>query len=67
MASYLTWHNISVVIGLAIGFITVLVAIDGVMIQWRFDGLQHQLSDRMTLYEREMGRLEKRIDRLEAR
>ncbi len=37
----------------------------GAVIQWRFDALQNQLSERMILYQREVNRIERRLEILE--
>jgi hypothetical protein len=55
------WRNIAIMVALA----TALFSGLGVMIQWRFDVLQAQLADRMTLFQREMNLVHQRLDRLE--
>lgn len=65
MAISITWRNIFVMVAMAATLFSGLVAGTGVMIQWRFDALQSQLSDRMTLYQRELTRIEQRLDTLE--
>ncbi len=37
----------------------------GAVVQWRFDALQNQLSERMILYQREVNRIERRLETLE--
>jgi hypothetical protein len=65
MAVDLTWRNIFTMVGLAATLFAGLVAGTGAMIQWRFDALQAQLTDRMSMYSREMDAVRARIDRLE--
>jgi hypothetical protein len=55
------WRNIAIMVALA----SALFSGMAVMIQWRFDVLQSQLADRMTLYQRELGVVNKRLERLE--
>jgi hypothetical protein len=55
------WRSIGVFIGIIAAFFSVMA----VMIQWRFDVLQSQLADRMTLYEREMNKVDQRLEHLE--
>jgi hypothetical protein len=57
----ISWRNIGIVIGIISAFFSVMA----VMIQWRFDVLQSQLADRMTLYEREMNKVDQRLEHLE--
>jgi len=63
----ITWRNIFMMVALAATLFSGLIAGTGVVIQWRFDTLQKQLSDRMTLYQREVDRMERRLDILERR
>lgn len=65
MAINVTWPNIIVMVGLASTLFSGLIAGTGVVIQWRFDALQQQLDDRMVLYQRELGSIERRLDKLE--
>jgi len=59
--STIPWRNIAIMVGLA----SALFSGMAVMIQWRFDVLQSQLADRMTLFEREMDRVNQRLEHLE--
>jgi len=59
--SSIPWRNIAIMVGLA----SALFSAMAVMIQWRFDVLQAQLADRMTLYQRELAAVNKRLDQLE--
>jgi hypothetical protein len=66
MAVDLTWRNIFTLVALAATLFSALVAGTGAMIQWRFDALQAQLTDRMNLYAREVDAIQARLDRLES-
>lgn len=66
MAISVTWANIFVLIGLAVGILTAFASGTATMMNWRMEAMQNQLTDRMTLYQRELQRVERRLDRLEA-
>ncbi len=66
MAIDLTWRNIGALVSIAATLFAALIAGTGVMVQWRFDALQAQLTDRMNLYAREMDAIQARLDRLES-
>jgi xanthine/uracil permease len=65
MAISLTWRNVGVLVGLLGGLLVAMFSGTAAMMEWRMIAVQHQLDDRMSLYEREMDRLERRLDRLE--
>jgi hypothetical protein len=67
VAINVTWRNIFMMVALACTLFSGLIAGTGMMVQWRFAALQNQLNERMTLFQREMNAVERRLDRLEAR
>jgi hypothetical protein len=67
MAIPLTWRNVFAMVGLVASVLTGFVMGTSAMIDWRISAINRQLVDRMTLYQREMERVERRIERLEER
>lgn len=65
MAITVTWTNIFVLVGLLVGILTAFGSGTATMMNWRMEALQNQLTDRMTQFQREMERVEKRLDKLE--
>ncbi len=60
-----TWRNIFTIVALVATLLTGLLGGMSKMIQWRFDAIQAQLSDRLNLYFREIELIQRRLDRLE--
>jgi hypothetical protein len=67
MAIALTWRNIFTMIGLVAAVLTGVVAGTGAMVEWRVSAMQHQLADRLTLYQHQMENVERRLEVLEER
>ncbi len=60
-----TWANVIMATAVAVSLLLGLIGGVGAVIQWRFDALQNQLSERMILYQREVNRIERRLETLE--
>ncbi len=67
VALSVTWRNIFILVGLSVSVLSAMGAGTSLLVQWRFDGLQIQLNERMNLYAREISLIESRLDRLENR
>jgi len=67
MAINLSLANIFVICGLLTAIMTGLAGSMSAIMEWRVSAIQHQLDDRMTAYQREMERVEKRLEALERR
>ncbi len=67
VAISVTWRNIFILVGLSVSVLSAMGAGTSLLMQWRFDGLQIQLNERMNLYAREISLIESRLDRLEKR
>ena len=61
----LTWNNIILLMGVLTTVLSALVVISFFSVQRRIDSIQHQLTDRLTIYHRDMLKIEARLDRLE--
>jgi hypothetical protein len=61
----MNWRNIFTMVGLVAVVLSGVVAGTGVVIQWRIEAVQRQLSDRMMLFQREMDSVSRRLERLE--
>ncbi len=67
MAVTLTWHNALLLAGLTIVILLAFVSASAFIVQWRMEGIQYQLDDRLTLYQREIDRINERLNKLEDR
>ncbi len=61
-----TWGNIFILAGLVSTILAGLVAGTTSMMEWRISAVQSQLKDRMTMYQREIELIDRRLDKLEA-
>ncbi len=61
----LSWINVIIIMILFGAGVSGLVAVVGMTIQWRLDSIQHQLNDRMVMFQRVITSVEKRLDKLE--
>ena len=67
MAINLTWHNIAALVALLGALLVALFSGTAAMMEWRIVAVEHQLSDRLSLYHREMDQVVRRLERLEQR
>ena len=60
MAIDLTWHNIGVLVAVLGALLIALFSGTAAMMEWRIAAVEHQLSDRLSLYHREMDQVTRR-------
>jgi hypothetical protein len=65
MAIPLTWRNLFVLASFAILLIGALISGVGTVVQWELGSLDQRLDDRLSIYHKDLDRLERRIEMLE--